>query len=69
MADVLYWFIMAKDGDTTRHFWGDKHVKVGDRITVKDDEPTRLWDVCYVSSQARTEYMLGEQSGWHVGGL
>ena len=68
-ADTLYWFIIASDETTRRYFWGDKRVKVGDRVQVLDDEPDRRWKVEYVSSQAKTYTMLGEQRGWHVGGL
>jgi hypothetical protein len=72
MAEQLYWFITATSTDgkgTTRHFWGDKKVREGDRITVKDDEPDREWYVVYVGTMSKTKHMLGEQSGWHVGGL
>lgn len=69
MSDTLYYFVTLKHGNTHRHCWVDKKVKVGNVITVKDDEPDKEWRVLYVSTQAKTYTMLGEQRGWHVGGL
>lgn len=75
MANEIYYFITASSktdvpGEVThRHFWGDKKVKIGDIITIKDDEPERQWYVYYVGKMMKTKAMLGDQRGWHVGGL
>ena len=70
MSTELLYFVSLADGSTWRHCWVNKRVKLGDRITLKNsDEPDRFWEVKYVSTQAKTRTMLGEQSAWHVGGL
>jgi hypothetical protein len=70
MLSDLRWFVVLKDGDTERRCWVDKHVRVGQFITLKDsDEPERLWEVTWASVEWKTKYTLGNQRGWHVGGL
>jgi hypothetical protein len=50
-------------GATIRTCWVDKHVKLGDKITLKNsEEPERLWSVAMVFGGRPPE------RGWHVGG-
>ena len=66
----LNWFVTLKHGSTVRNCWVDKQVKVGDIITLKNsEEPDCEWRVMWRSEQAKTREVLGQQSGWHVGGL
>jgi hypothetical protein len=68
MADSLRWFVMLTDGPTRRHCWVNKHVKVGDKLTLKDsEEPDRMWLVEYVSAQGR--FAADIDQSWHVGGM
>jgi hypothetical protein len=68
MSDKLRWFVMLSDGTTERRCWVDKHVKIGDKLTLKNsEEPERWWTVDYVSSQAR--FAVDIDQSWHVGGL
>lgn len=70
MSDDLRYCVTLQDGTTTRTCWVDKRVAAGNRITLKNsEEPERWWTVTWVSAQARTRHELGNQSGWHVGGL
>ena len=70
MATELLYFVTLKHGNTTRNCWVDKKVAVGNIITLKNsEEPETEWRVMWCSEQAKTSAMLGEQRGWHVGGL
>lgn len=70
MTDKLYYCVTLQAGKTTRTCWVDKRVALGNELTLKDsEEPERWWTVTWVSAQARTKFELGNQSGWHVGGL
>lgn len=70
MNDDPQYCVTLADGTTTRTCWVDKPVAAGNRITLKNsEEPARLWTVTWVSGTTKTRADLGNQSGWHVGGL
>ena len=53
----------SEGGATIRTCWVDKHVKLGDKITLKNSEdPERVWTVAMVFGGRPPE------RGWHVGG-
>jgi hypothetical protein len=69
-GDLQYFVVLESVTGTVRQCWVDKHVAVGNEITLKNsDEPQRRWTVKWVSAQGRTVNDLGKQRGWHVGGL
>ena len=70
MVSDLHYNVDLKSANTHRTCWVDKKVKPGDVITLKDsDEPVRKWEVIWVGDVPRTTHALGNQRGWHVGGL
>lgn len=70
MTDGTQWFVTLADGATERRCWVDKRVQVGNIITLKDsEEPARQWTVMAVGMFGRSKHDLGNQRGWHVGGL
>ena len=51
-------------GTTVRTCYVDRHVKLGDTLTLKNSEdPERVWTVMVVFDTARPP-----ERGWHVGG-
>lgn len=55
----------CEGGATVRTCWVDRHVKLGDTLTLKNSEaPDRVWEVAVVFSSTTPP-----ERGWHVGGM
>jgi hypothetical protein len=65
MATELMVQVKLTHGTTVLTCWLDKHVKVGDQVTLRNsDAPEWQWDVVAVYERA-----MRPEHGWHVGGM
>jgi hypothetical protein len=59
--------VRLRSGTTVLTCWTGARVRAGDRITLRDDEPGRWWDVTWAGTERRTAGQLNR--GWHKSDL